>query len=116
MGTMIALVKQLQVIVHLVLLKVILPSNTEIMFAYLIGILTFDPIDISDQVTEVFGLDDKVVSAPRFDALDYSSPYMVTNLGSMTIVIFVFVLAIAMFALCSKCPAKCAKVKLFGSN
>jgi hypothetical protein len=48
MSMMISLLKQLQIIVHLLLMDVIMPANTAFLFSYLIDVLTFDPIDIGD--------------------------------------------------------------------
>ena len=53
---MLSSIKNLQVIVHLVLFKVIEPANSEIFFAALFNMIAFDPIDVTEQINTVFVL------------------------------------------------------------
>lgn len=78
------MVKQLQIIVHLLLMNVILPSSTAAFFSKLVGILTFDPIEITDQIGQVAYIPiEKEVDSPNFRELEYSSPFALINFGSL---------------------------------
>jgi len=61
MNLMVSLVKHLQIIVHMLMFKTIVPANASIFFSSLIDILTFDPIDLSEQVAYVYSLDPKEI-------------------------------------------------------
>lgn len=47
-GLMVSLVKQLQIVMHMLLMKTIIAANASLMFGHLVGILTFDPIDVTE--------------------------------------------------------------------
>ena len=116
MSMMISLIKQLQIIVHMIMFRAaILPGNTAILFSQLIGILTFDPIEVGDQVAFIYGLDGELENEnDRFQQLGYGSPYCVMNLGSMNLIIFISIFAVLIHSLMALCPAKCAKARGYG--
>lgn len=56
---MVSLVKQLQIVMHMLLMNTIIAANATIMFGHLVGVLTFDPVDVTDQLRSIFSLDDR---------------------------------------------------------
>ena len=54
---MLSSIKNLQVIVHLTLVNVIIPANAMIFFSMIFQIIAFDPVNIQDQVADLFEID-----------------------------------------------------------
>ena len=114
LSMMLSLVKQLQIIVHLLLMDVIMPANTGFLFSFIIGILTYDPINISDQVRIIAGLDDIQIEDENFKALSYGSPYALINFGSLNLILLISAAIFLIHLLCSICY--CVRLKTFGRD
>lgn len=59
LNQMLSSIKNLQVIVHLTLLTVNRPAITKPFFSKLFEMISFDPINIEDQITAIFSLPDE---------------------------------------------------------
>ena len=110
--TILASIKNLQIIVHLSLINVIVPANTQIFFEMLFTIVAFDPIDVEAQIEQVFSLkaniEDKIDQS--FAQLGYESAYLVANMGSLLIFILLEFLLQIIYAITWK--AKCCPTRL----
>lgn len=88
MNQMLSSIKNLQVIVHLCLLSVIMPANSQIFFEYLFEMIAFDPVDVDDLINDMFGLkDDDPGLKDAFVQLGYESAFFVTNMGSLLFIL-----------------------------
>lgn len=85
-----------------------------ILFSQLVGILTFDPIDITDQIGDIFDLStDLEVDDPNFVNLEYASPFTLINFGSLTLFVAIEFALMLIFALLSTCSC-CKKCQQYG--
>lgn len=101
-------VKQLQIIVHLLLINVAFPAAAMIFMGMLMEVLTFQFYDFSGFYNKVFSLDpDSQGNQPfndQFGMLGYNSHYIIQNFGTMCWTIFIaplgWALAPLIVALC----------------
>ena len=99
-------IKNLQVIVHLTLFKVIIPANASIFYAIIFKIIAFDPIDISEYVIDIFEIKDTEASdlSPNFYYLGYGSASVMLNMGSMLLILTLVIGQIPCLSLLFLCP------------
>ena len=57
MGPLIGGIETLQIILHICLTDVRVPANAQVVFNEIFKIVSYDPIDIQDQVEDFFNLD-----------------------------------------------------------
>ena len=88
----------------------VLPANTGVVFGQLDDMLTFDPIPddyipITDFIDNIFYLthdyEIECSLGEKFEKLGYESPYLLENMGSMTIIIMLYLAFIPFFLLFS---------------
>ena len=67
---------------------VTVPANAQVVFMEIFKIVSYDPIDIQDQVESIFGLDPalQIEMEGNFVHLGYESSYMISNMGSLVII------------------------------
>ena len=117
---MLATIKHLQLILHLNLLNLIVPGNASYFFIQLDNMINFDPIpdeytNLTEFIDEIFQLShdyeiEKSLGA-RFESLDYDSPYLLENMGSMTIFLMLQLALIPFFILFSYLCVCSKKIK-----
>ena len=94
--------KQLQIIVHVLLVNVAFPAATTIFLGIIMGLLTFEFYDFGPFYDRILRLDpESVGNSPlnnRFNLMGYQYLYIVKNLGSFCLIIFTILL---LFAACS---------------
>ena len=114
---MLGSIKNLQVIVHLVLLGVIVPANTAIFFSSLFKMIAFDPIEVGFMIDPLFNLReiDEALDA-AFEALGYESAYFITNMGSLIMVIFIQMILIPMHLSVWCCKPCCKRASRYSGN
>ena len=88
MGPLIGGIETLQIILHICLTDVRVPANAQIVFNEIFKIVSYDPIDIQDQVEDFFNLDGElqVEMEGNFEQLGYESSYIISNMGSLVII------------------------------
>ena len=88
MGPLLGSIETLQIILHICLTDVTVPANAQVVFMEIFKIVSYDPIDIQDQVESIFGLDPalQIEMEGNFVHLGYESSYMISNMGSLVIV------------------------------
>lgn len=64
MNQMLGSIKNLQVIVHLCLIEVIVPSNAQIFISQLSEMIAFDPIDLSLYFGDTFEVYEEEIELP----------------------------------------------------
>ena len=114
---MLGSIKNLQIIVHLVLMGVIVPANAEIFFGALFDMIAFDPIDVTWIINPMFSLSDIEQGLDEeFEALGYQSAYFLTNLGSLFLVVIVQLVLIPMHLSVWACKPCCNKARRYSAN
>lgn len=122
MNQMLGSIKNLQVIVHLVLMNFIVPAVTQIFFAAVIQMIAFDPFEGAGEYTKEYlsleadDEEDEPVLAENFVQLGYESPYYLTNLGSLLYIVLAYLALIPVFALLAVMPCCSEKVKKWSAN
>ena len=81
MNKLLEAVKNLQVIVHLTLMKVFMPANAQIIMTAIFGFLTFDMFD-TEALTAGFYSPEDVEVNDSLVQLGYETAYCLINLGS----------------------------------
>jgi hypothetical protein len=80
-------IKQLQIIVHVLLINVAYPATATVFFGMLMQVLTFQFADFTDFYNHKLNLDpDSEGNQPlndHFDLMGYSSLYLIQNFGTM---------------------------------
>ena len=91
LGTMLGSFRILQLINHLVLFDVVVPSNAQIFYGSLADILAFDPIEVAESMFEFFHFDETGFESmsDNFMQLGYESPYVLKNFGCLLIITLV---------------------------
>ena len=99
-------VKQLQIIVHTMLINVSYPASTTSYFAILMQILTLQVIDLSDIYNRALKLDENSEENQpanfQFDLMGYSSQLIIQNFGTLCVSIFITPIAWITLLLLSK--------------
>ena len=94
--------KQLQIIVHVLLVNVAFPAATTIFMGIIMGLLTFEFYDFGPFYDRILRLDpESVGNSPlnnRFNLMGYQYLYIVKNFGALCLIIFTVPL---LFAACS---------------
>ena len=71
---MLSFVKTMQITLNQALFGVVLPPDASIFFGGMVEIVSFDPVDITDQLTDVFDLtSDHVPFSINFEAMGYET-------------------------------------------
>ena len=96
----------MQLIVHLPLIKIVLPANAGFLFDQLMKIAAFDPFDTTPYWEALLSLDPTVPVDQNFEALGYESLYFLQNLGSLAIFFAAYFVALVFLLLC-KCLCCC---------
>lgn len=78
--------------VHLLLINVVIPANAQFFFSNLLGIVSFNLVDISGQLRQAFGLYDEELINSNFADLGYVSNCFVVNMGNLFIVMLLIAL------------------------
>ena len=109
LGALMASIKTMQIITHLSLMPVIIPANAMIFFSFIFSAVSFDPVDIQEPVEEYFNLKqtEGVELANNFVELGYESSYMLSNLGSLLLILVSEFAFILMIILLYCAPVKC---------
>ena len=87
MNTLLSLIKNLQILVHLTLMQVLLPANSQLFMSVIFGSVTFDPFDTSSLTASYYTPTD-VEMNDKLDQLGYQSAACIINLGSCLYFIF----------------------------
>ena len=78
-----SVLKQLQIMVHMMLVRVKSPGNVNLFFGFLLVVVAMDPLDMDDVYDEYLSLDETNPIAPNFSYLGYQSLYSMKNFGSL---------------------------------
>ena len=116
---MLGSIKNLQVIVHLCLMDVIVPANAWIFFQEIFKMIAFDPVDISEYIDTGFDLHQGEFELPaQYAQLGYESAYLLTNVGSLFLIIGLQLVLIPVYVAMTYCPCRkvgnCAQKKIDG--
>ena len=86
-------VKQLQIIVHIILINVAFPAVTSIYMGMFMSVLTFQFYDFGPWYDRFLSLDpDSVGNNPlnnQFNLMGYNALYIVKNFGTLCLTIFI---------------------------
>ncbi len=100
-----AVMTKLQIMLHLLIVNVQIPPQTLIFFKGLLGMVTFQLIDLSPYVTRLFRLEDHASELVNYNLeyLGYSSTYFVINMGNIILMLLVNFCVIIFIAIAQKC-------------
>ena len=87
MNKILGAVKNLQILVHLTLMQVLLPANSQAFMSVIFGFVTYDPFDTS-ALTATYYTPTDVEMNDKLDQLGYQSAACIINLGSCLYLIF----------------------------
>ena len=107
MNAMLASIKNVQVIVHLLLLNVTVPANAAIFFGAIAEMVAFDPIDISEYIPQAKAIDPTITVFtvdPKFEALGYESVFFDANLGGLRFILALQILIIVIYIVIAISP------------
>jgi len=78
--------RSLQIISHMILIEVEVPSETQYYFKLILRVSAFDPINMDGLYDLLMGLENDPVST-NFEALGYESAFIIRNMGSLCLII-----------------------------
>ena len=87
MNKLLGAVKNLQIIVHMTLMRVVMPANSQVFMSAIFGFITFDMFDTSE-LTATFYTPTDVELDDRLVQLGYQSAFCLINLGSCLYLLF----------------------------
>ena len=80
---MLSAFKNLQILGHMMLVRMTIGGDAQIFFSYLLQMVCLDFVDMDDIFDSVLQLTPKQPLAPNFNHLDYDSTYSIRNFGSL---------------------------------
>ena len=83
-------VKHIQILGHMMLVRLTIPATAQVFFSYLLRIVCLDLIDLDEWYDSVLELKDNRALSPNFSMMDYESLYSIRNYGSLY---FIFAIA-----------------------
>jgi hypothetical protein len=93
-------IRKLTIMVHMIIINVRIPANTQIFFSGLLSFVTFNIINLEPYLRKAFrideSMDDVLLGGMNFDALGYPSNYLAINIGNLVFGILFFVIMIAL--------------------
>ena len=95
-------------VVLLPLMQVVIPPFCGIFFGFLMKIASFDIIPIGDLIDEYGGMTPRDPINANFEAIGFESMYLVTNLGTILIVICSFPILALIYLILKPFQFKCA--------
>jgi len=109
--TLFMTISYLQVVVHMVLIKIKVPPNASIFFGALLSVAAFDALPTDDVYNYIFDINDEPISE-NFKELGYETRQFMYNTGSLSFVMLLFPPFILMIFIFSLMP--CKSVKKYG--
>ena len=101
---MLSFIKQMQITLTQALFRIPLSADATIFFSKFIAIVSFDPIDISEQIMALFGLDpDTVAFSLNFEAFGFETTYLLVNMGTLLPIIVVGVAYLVLLLVLTWC-------------
>ena len=89
LGNLLALIQDLQLLVHRMLANTKTPANASLFFSKLLQIVSADilraPLDLDENIPLYFDLPDSLPLTINFDALGYGTPFFAVNMGSVLV-------------------------------
>ena len=89
MNKLLGAVKNLQILVHFTLMRVVMPANSQVFMSVIFALVTFDMFDPSTLTETFYTPIDDVEVDERLVQLGYDSAFCLINLGSCLYLIFV---------------------------
>ena len=96
-------------IVHLLAIEIYSPATTEWLFSLLFEICAFDFFETEIIYDSLFGFDNVPIN-DQLDAIGYGSQFIIFNLGTISLVIFMQVVVRIIITLLAKLTPKNSKV------
>lgn len=107
---MFGFMKKAQIMVHLLIFNVMIPGNAQLFFSGLLGFLTFNIINLSEHIRNVFHLHQDQSVNDNFFNLGYSSTYFVVNMGNLYLIMLYIGIKLLLSAATSRVTIKNEKV------
>lgn len=89
-SNLLASIKKMQIIVHMVLVNVSIPANAALFYAHFLEIVNFDILPTDGLYEYLFDLKEGDAISVNFEMLGYETIYMIKNLGSVFIFMMYF--------------------------
>ena len=84
------MINNLQFTMHTPLLDINFPANANLVFNFIISIVTFDVFPSEDALNQIFQFPEASPYNERFDEIGYGSTNIIFNLGSNNFFIWIF--------------------------
>ena len=94
-------IRKLTIVVHLLLINVRIPSNTQAFFGALCQLVTFNIINLEPYLRKGFNLYDTDEIDAKFQDLGYTSNYFLIIMGNL-IIVLVYLVALLIFYACTQ--------------
>lgn len=96
--------------VHLLIFNVMIPGNAQLFFSGLLGFLSFNIVDLSKHIRNVFHLHKDQSVNDNFFNLGYSSTYFIVNMGNLYLIMLYIGLKLLLTAATSRVSIKNERV------
>ena len=94
---MLAAMKKMQLMIHMLLINVEIPPTCQIFFSSLLKLVTYELIDISSYIREGLNLQEDAGFSSNFEQMGYQSKYSIILLGNLYIALLLTVLGLLLF-------------------
>ena len=91
---MLAAMKKMQLMIHMLLINVEIPPTCQIFFSSLLKLVTYELIDISSYIREGLNLQEDAGFSSNFEQMGYQSKYSIILLGNLYIALILVVLGL----------------------
>lgn len=85
-------IRKLSIMIHMLIISVNIPANTQFFFAHLFGFVSFDIVEMEPFIRPLLRLYNDEVANENFYNLGYPSNYYVINIGNLAFGILYFIL------------------------
>ena len=109
--------KNLQLVLYEALLKTVMPADAGEFVKYLLQVVSYDPIDISDNISETCDLnEDAEPFSINFEAMGLESFYQIVNAGTLNIILAMGPFFLLLIWFLPKCTQKFPKAHTYFRN